>query len=113
MIKFIAMMKRKEGLSREDFVRHYEDIHAPMALRYFAGCFARYVRNHVHPTPENPEPAFDVISEFWFEDEAALGRLHQLNNTPEARMIRADELLFLDVEKTISYLVDERVSSIG
>ena len=49
MIKTIAMIRRKPGISREDFIRHYEEVHAPLGQKHFG--FARYVRNYGE-TPE-------------------------------------------------------------
>jgi len=34
MVKTIALIKRKPGLSREEFIRHYEEVHAPLALKH-------------------------------------------------------------------------------
>jgi hypothetical protein len=31
MIKTVALLARKEGLSHKDFVRHWAEIHAPLA----------------------------------------------------------------------------------
>lgn len=110
MFKSIAMIRRKEGTSLDEFIRHYEEVHVPLALRYFEGCFKHYVRNYMMAVPGNDPPPFDVISEFWVEDENALARIAELNNAPEARTLREDEAAFMDVARTVICLVDERVS---
>lgn len=33
MIKIVMFVKRKEGISREEFIRHYEKVHAPLSLK--------------------------------------------------------------------------------
>lgn len=109
MIKSIVMMKRKEGISHEEFKRYYEEQHAPLGLKYFP--FARYVRNYICPTPAMPDPPFDVITEFWFREEDH-ARAMAFNASPEAQIFREDENRFMDVSKTVAYLVEERESKI-
>ena len=108
MIKAIGMMKRKPGLSREDFIRHYEEQHAPLAQRLLG--FARYVRNYPIPEPGAAEPPFDVITEFWFESKEAFAAAMAVNASPEAQIIREDEARFMDTSRTVGFLVDERVT---
>ena len=50
MVKVMFLVKSKPGLSREEFCRHYEEAHVPLALKYFP-TFKRYVRNYVITTP--------------------------------------------------------------
>ncbi|HVN42782.1 MAG TPA: EthD domain-containing protein, partial [Steroidobacteraceae bacterium] len=102
MIKAIGMMKRKPGVSREDFIRHYEEVHAPLAQKLFG--FSRYVRNYPVPVPGGGEPPFDVITEFWFENKVAHARAMAFNASPEAQVIREDEELFMDTSKTVGFL---------
>ncbi len=111
MIKTIAMIKRKEGMSREEFIRYYEERHAPLGLAHFP--FVKYVRNYPVPLPGTDEPPFDVITEFWFEDEAALAKSMEFNASPAAQIFRDDEDRFMDRSKTVGYMVDERESKIG
>jgi hypothetical protein len=59
MVKVIALIRRKPGLSREGFLKHYEEVHAPLALKHFP-TFKRYVRNHIITPPGAEEP------EIWF-----------------------------------------------
>ena len=77
MVKMIALLTRKEGLSHEDFVRHWVETHAPLA-RGVPGIL-RYVQSHIvgeQTRPDIPTTAVDVdgIAELWFDDRAALER---------------------------------------
>ena len=72
--KILLPMKRRAGMSVEDFRDYYENRHVPLALEYSRG-ISRYVRRYLegHPHPENGpagELPYDVITELWFEDEA-------------------------------------------
>lgn len=112
MFKSVALIKRKPGITQETFIQHYEEVHAPLAIRFFEGCFKHYVRNYVTAALGNDPPAFDVISEFWVEDDDALARIAELNSSPAAQVLRDDEAKFMDASQTVTYIVDERISRI-
>jgi uncharacterized protein (TIGR02118 family) len=112
MIKTIALIKRKPGMSQEDFVKHYEDNHAPLALKHFP-TFKKYVRNYPIAMPGTDESDFDCITEFWFDDiEGALKVQEILGDykTEVGKIFLADEEKFQDRGKTRTFLIDERVS---
>jgi len=67
MIKAISLLKRKPGISLEEFSKHYEEVHVPLAMRHFP--FKRYARNYV-ASPGAEELGFDCITEVWFETMA-------------------------------------------
>lgn len=72
----LLFMKRRPGLSMEEFQDYYENRHVPLALKYDAGAITRYVRRNIQPQPHaesgtNEELPYDVISELWLRDEGA------------------------------------------
>lgn len=74
MFKQLSLMKRKPGLSMEEFIEQYESRHAKFGETLFANA-ARYVRRFVRPqrnplTGEVRELDFDVIMEIWWHSEA-------------------------------------------
>ena len=112
MIKSMALIKRKPGLSREEFIQHYEEVHAPLALKHFP-IFKRYVRNYVIPLPDAEELDFDCITEIWFDEiEGAMAVTEALGGykTEIGRVFLDDEEKFMDRGSRVSFLVDERVS---
>lgn len=111
MIKAIAFIKRRPGISRAEFKRHYEEVHAPLALRYLT--FARYVRNHVNDTPPLPPPDFDVVSEFWYADMDQLQATQNFLNSEDYKVIAADEETFMDRAKTTAFMVEEVPTELG
>ena len=113
MIKSMALIKRKPGLSMEEFIQHYEEVHAPLALKLLPA-FKRYVRNYVINAPGAEEADFDCITEFWFDDiEGALAVTEALGDykTEIGKIFLEDEEKFQDRGKTRTFLVDERVST--
>jgi uncharacterized protein (TIGR02118 family) len=118
MIKSITLIKRKPGLSQEEFIKHYEEVHVPLSLKHFP-TFKRYVRNYVIVPPGAEEPGFDCIMEIWFDDmegakavSDALGGYSALGGyeTELGLIFREDEEKFMDRGSRIAFFVDERVS---
>ncbi len=67
--KIMIFLKRRPGLSIEDFRDYYENHHVPLCLKYAAG-LKRYARHY--PTlvvADADELGFDVITELCFEDK--------------------------------------------
>jgi uncharacterized protein (TIGR02118 family) len=108
LIKAIALIKRRPDISREQFARHYEEVHAPLALRYFRG-WKGYIRNHVVETLRGGEPVFDCISEFWFSDLQGIKDTVAFTASEAAEPIRDDELSFMDRANNVSCMVSEEV----
>jgi uncharacterized protein (TIGR02118 family) len=107
MIKSISLLTRKDGLTHEQFVRHWFDIHGPLALKVPG--IRRYVQSHIVQERKRPDiPTTDVdvdgIAELWYDDSEAMARAHA---TPEAKALHADGALFIGRIKT--YTIEERV----
>jgi len=111
MIKTIALIHRKAGISREEFAQHYEEVHAPLALKHLP-MIKRYIRNHVIDVPGMEGPDFDCVSEFWFDSIEDAMEVAEWAQSDDGQVIRDDEAMFMDSSKTISFMVDERVSDI-
>jgi uncharacterized protein (TIGR02118 family) len=73
--KILLLMKRKPGMSMEEFKDYYENRHVPLAMKYPSAA-TRYMRRYLQPQPHaesgtNEELPYDVVSELWFDDEQA------------------------------------------
>ena len=106
MIKTVGLLTRKSGFTHEQFVRHWLEIHAPLA-RKVPG-LRRYVQNHIlgertRADIEATAVEVDGIAELWFDDQAAL---ETASRTPEMKALHADGALFIGRIK--SYIVEEK-----
>lgn len=111
MVKTIALLKRKSGLSTEEFRKHYEEVHVPLAKRTFP-FMRKYVRRYVTKAPFSPsgeEPLFDCITEEWFDDMEAFRIMLDIYQTETGRPIREDEKELFDMTK-LQYLFVEEVT---
>jgi len=107
MIKSVSLLTRKSGLSHEDFVKHWYEIHAPLA--HAVPGVRRYVQSHIlaertRSDIPTSEVEIDGIAELWYDDQNAMERA---NATPEAQRLHADGALFIGRIK--SFVVEERV----
>jgi uncharacterized protein (TIGR02118 family) len=63
--KMVSFMARAEGLSHEQFVRHWTELHTPLALRHHAGLW-NYTQNVVRRAFTPGGGGFDGIAELHF-----------------------------------------------
>lgn len=68
MVKLISLIKRKEGMSREEFARWALEEHAPIGKRMPG---LREYRMSIL-RPDQPEADFDGVFELWFDSIEAL-----------------------------------------
>ena len=106
MIKSIGLLTRKDGFTHEQFVRHWVDVHGPLA--HAVPGLRRYVQNHIRDERSRADIpdhviALDGIAELWFDDRAAL---EAAARTPEMQALHADGALFIGHIR--SYVVEEK-----
>ncbi len=106
MIKIVGLLTRKDGISHEAFVRHWFDIHGPLALAVPG--IRRYVQSHITGTrtrPDIPETdvAVDGIAELWYDD---LESFERAAASTEMKRLTDDGALFIGRIKT--YVIEER-----
>lgn len=115
MYKSIALFKRKDGLTHEEFKEYYENHHVPLKMRIMElPGLVRYVRRYLNPLSDPASEAFrlsgfDVITEVWFKDKASFDAYRAFSLDPEYRKVNAeDEDKFLDRDNMYFHTVDER-----
>ena len=112
MIKIVTTLKKRKGMSTENFRAYYEDNHRLIGEKYLRGYATRYVRRYLNSIPDTagnlPQPQFDVLLEIWFPDESAFRACSQRLNEPDvAREIVIDEEKLFDHSQKRSYIVEE------
>jgi uncharacterized protein (TIGR02118 family) len=102
VVKVIVLMPRRGDMSREDFGQYLREIHLPLVTRLPG--LRRAVVNWVLPDPNEPPPAYDAVSEDWFDDAAAMGAALA---SPEGQAVAADMPNFLDPSRSAFLVVEE------
>lgn len=106
-MKSIGLLTRRPELTHAQFIRHWKDIHGPLA--YAVPGIKRYVQNDIVAEPSRPDIpdhsiAIDGIAEIWWESEAAM---LAARDSPELKALHADGALFIGTIK--SFVISERV----
>ena len=120
-VKLIFMLKRKPGVTKEQFREHYEKSHSVLGRKYIGHLLTGYHRNypvHASLSPskqrETGEPSpevdfeWDVITEMRVKDQAAVEEMVKIFNDPEIGPIFVeDEHRFLDRDQVLMLVCDE------
>jgi uncharacterized protein (TIGR02118 family) len=108
MIKLIVAIRRREGMSVEDFQDHWRTRHAalirdnPATSRYMR----RYVQCHTLPSEYAAgEAAFDGTAEIWFDSVADKDAF--FSDPDYLRDIQPDEARFADMSRTVFFVTAE------
>jgi hypothetical protein len=120
MIKLVILLKRKPGLSLEEFRRHYEICHAPLALKYLDHLLLDYRRNYpqrefsyLASNSETKESggSYDAVAEMVVQDSVALEEVYKVLADPAVKAVIAeDEARFLDRDSIRIMVCDEERS---
>ena len=110
MIKALFFLKRKEGITHEQFREHFETSHAKLAHEHFGHLMIGYQRNYpsavrqgaTHGAHQQVDYDVDCVSEWFLKDEESLDQiLTILSSADVGPIFREDEAKFLDVSKTV------------
>jgi len=107
MIKSLSLLTRRPELTHEQFVKHWVEIHAPLAHRVPG--LLRYVQSHIVEERKRPDiPSHDVevdgVAELWYESRESMANAHA---SPEAKALHADGALFIGRIKT--FTIEEKI----
>lgn len=115
MITMIVFVRRKQGMSREEFSRYWFERHGPLVKSVPE--FMRHVQKYIqyHPAPGSNAAGslfgditdYDGVGEIWFDSREAMNAA--LSEPRYLEIIKPDEREFIDLEGCLSFIGDERV----
>jgi uncharacterized protein (TIGR02118 family) len=111
VIKSLGVMRRKKGLTREQFLKHWEEIHGLMVLSRNVPGLRKYIQNHpAKVAGAEFDTNIDGIAELCFDDVESLQAFYQwLRSSDEARDLQEDGKLFINFEESLLFVVEEHV----
>ncbi|NJP15542.1 MULTISPECIES: EthD domain-containing protein [Streptomyces] len=109
MIKFVFMINRLDGMTTEEFVEHHRNRHAPLftsipEARWYV---RKYTVSHPVPAEGYPSPAYDGITEIWFDSWADHDAFFTSKNYTE--LVNPDESTFIDMKSVAVMVTEEKV----
>ncbi len=112
MVKLVACLQRKPGMSPEEFHRYWREVHGPLvkSVPEFFRYVRRYVQGHtVSPSvagfPPQAVAPYDGVAELWFESVEDVGKA--FSEPRYLEVIRPDEQKFLDLPNCKVFVVEE------
>ncbi|HEY3013415.1 MAG TPA: EthD domain-containing protein [Gemmatimonadales bacterium] len=103
-MKLVYCIRRKPELSRDEFVRYWAEVHAPIGARIPGLC--KLVHSYALATPGDSRTAdFDGMAELWFDDLRAILKARQ---SPEWAASTTDEINFVDLSRSAYFVSEER-----
>ena len=118
MIKLVICLRRKQGMSVEDFNEHWREIHGPLVREVAPALgICRYVQNYAQQ-PGMLEPAiqtlgygglpYDGIAELWCESVESLGAALVTDEGQAAgARVSEDGTHFIDLAASTAFIVEE------
>ncbi len=115
MVKVIALFRRKSGITQEEFSRYWYENHWPFALKIiprevYAG-IKKYVQNSAITLPGGGEPPFAGVLELHFDSFKSLQKWNEWYFSDAGKALQDDEKNFMDRDKMIVVIAEERVVS--
>jgi uncharacterized protein (TIGR02118 family) len=109
MVTLIAMLKRKAGLSHEEFEQHWRDRHGPLIasipdVARHVGSYSQYPRA-VAPGHFTGSSGFDGVTVMTFE---SLDAFEAFISEPSYAEVHEDERLFLDLDGMVVVMAGEQ-----
>jgi uncharacterized protein (TIGR02118 family) len=101
MLKFIVVIYKRPDLTQEQFRRHLQQIHGPLA-RNLPG-LRKYIQNFVCADPKR-QPGWDAVVELYFDNWESMEAAWA---SPQGAASDADLPAFADLTRTTWSAVDE------
>lgn len=104
MVKFVVVLFRRPGMTREDFSAYLQTAHGNLARRLPG--LKRYVQNHAAQDSKRKPPAWDAVVELYWESREAMEAAWA---SPEGAAATADLEAFADLSRSSWSIVEEVV----
>jgi EthD domain len=115
MIRIMALLKRKAGMSMDDFIDYYETRHALLGQTYLVNARA-YRRHYLHPVAyplsgEMADSVYDVITEVCYDTEEEYQQdMATLGSPGVSKIMAEDEDNLFDTTQNRTFMVETRES---
>ncbi len=109
MIKMIITIKRREGMSHEEFVHYQREIHRPllMSIPESRRYIRRFVVSYPIPAPKYSGPDYDSVVEAWFDNMEDMNALYFSENF--LSKVDPDHVNFMDLSSYGRIVAEEEI----
>ena len=107
MVKTLLVMKRKKGFTREQFLKHWKEVHGPLFVAKNVPGVRRYVQNHA---VLGMDDEVDGVAETWWDDlKSARDFEKWLFSSPEAKDLLEDLKFMTNLEDNVVLHAEEHI----
>lgn len=118
MIRLVFVLRRKSGLSLQEFHEYWKNTHGPLVASFANDLnILRYVQTHTLEDPANAaaqqargdmEPQYDGVAELWWSTEAELeAAMASAAGQAAGAALLADEAKFIDLPQSPLWMAYE------
>ncbi len=109
MIKMIITIKRREGMSHEEFVHYQREVHRPllMAIPEARRYIRRFIVSFPVQAPNYSGPDYDAVVEAWFDNMEDMNALYFSENFRSK--VDPDHVKFMDLSSYGRIVAEEEV----
>ncbi len=117
MVKLVFCLRRRDGMSLDEFQRYWMEEHAPLVRRHAEALgIRRYVQVHTRPSPvadaiaasRGGAEAYDGVAELWWDDlEAIVAAVSSPEGAAAGAELLEDERRFIDLPNSPLFLGEE------
>jgi hypothetical protein len=118
MVKLVYCVRRKEGMTREEFQARWLDVHGPLAksLREQLPMMKRYVQSHTIAQEVNDGfcasrgtgEAYDGITEMWLDSLDDMMADHGAEAAAAMQALYEDECDFIHFARSSIFMTEEK-----
>jgi uncharacterized protein (TIGR02118 family) len=124
MIKLVFTLRRRDGMTREEFQRYWREEHAALVQRHAETLrIRRYVQTHARETPldepiatsrEGEPGVYDGVAEVWWDsiEDLVAASSSEAGQAANAELLE-DERRFIDLPRSPLWLGEENVVVAG
>jgi len=117
MIRLVYTLRRKAGMSREEFQQYWRETHGPLVAQHSTTlAIHRYIQLHTLDDPINEglatarggmEPEYDGVAELWWRSPDDFAAFMTPEGQAAANELLEDEKKFIDLPNSPLWFADE------
>lgn len=107
MVRLTCLVRRKQGLTPEEFHRHWREVHGPLVAATRAGSHVLRYEQHPRPLSDyagDDDPGFDGVTVQWF---ASMDDYRAHTAEGDFARVWADVEGFLDTDRLAFVLTED------
>jgi len=118
MVKIVTLVKRKPGLTKEQFSDQWCNVHGPLAVskdgppgvrRYAQVDWLKQPKFGEKGLVSLEDAEYDGVAEMWFDDWDALRKVLDFFFGEAGTKVRDDMARFCDMDSAVMYFGEDRV----